>query len=185
MRRRIQKKKSLIQQWQRIAILLLSLVLMYLLWRERRLIYKFESWGYIGLFLINAFTNATVILPLPSFITVFIGGSIWNPLMVGIISGLGAAIGELIGFFVGFGSRGVIDIFDGQEKWLKKTEKWLKKNGFITIFVTSVLPDPFFDLVGIAAGTLNYPIWKFFLATALGRIFRNIIIAWSGAKIIP
>lgn len=170
----------------RIVILIVSLLVVLIAWWNKRLLYRLEHLGYLGLFLVNIFANATVFLPVPSFLTVFVSGAIWNPYYVGIISGIGSAIGELVGFFIGFGGRGVINNLDGRKKiWLRKIELWFKRSGFVTIFIAAALPDPIFDLVGISAGTLNYPVWKFFLATTLGRILRNIIIAWTGAKIIP
>jgi uncharacterized membrane protein YdjX (TVP38/TMEM64 family) len=50
----------------------------------------------------------------------------------------------------------------------------------LTIFIMSVVPFVF-DLAGIAAGALRFPIWKFFLATWVGRTILYIGIAWAGA----
>lgn len=181
-----QKRKQIRQRYLRIGVLLLTILTLFLIVGRKRDFYQFENLGYLGLFLINVFSNATVLIPLPSFIAVFIGGALWNPFLVGVISGLGNAVGELVGFFLGYGGRGIINHLEGSQKtWFKKVEAWFRKSGFVTIFITSAIPLPFFDIVGIVSGTLNYPLWKFFIATALGRILRNIILAWSGAKIIP
>jgi len=187
MKNLIRKKKlSFNSPLIRAIILIATILLLILLWQYRRMLYQFENLGYAGLFTVNVFSNATVFLPFPSIMAVFIGGSVWNPLFVGIVSGAGNAIGELIGFFLGFGSRGILDKLDSWElRWFKKMEKWFKKSGFITIFIFSLLPFPIFDLIGILAGTLNYSLWKFFLATVMGRVIRNFIVAWSGAKFIP
>lgn len=171
---------------QRVVIFIITLLLLFLAWHERRYIYRFQHLGYFGLFAFSVLSNATIFLPIPGFVSAFIAGSIWNPLIVGLVAGLGNAIGELVGYFLGFGGRGLVSKSDeGKYRLIKKLEKWFQKSGFLTIFISSALPIPFFDVVGIFAGTLNYPIYKFFLATALGRVIRNIIIAWSGAKIIP
>ncbi len=184
---RINTRKNHNQEYlQRIVIFVITLVLLIIVWHERRFLYKFEHLGYFGLFSFFVLSNATVFLPIPGFVSAFIAGSIWNPLLVGLVAGTGSAIGELVGFFLGFGGRGLVKNLDeGKYGMVKKLEKWFKKSGFLTIFITSALPDPLFDVVGILAGTLDYPIYKFFLATVLGRVIRNIIIAWSGAKIIP
>ncbi len=189
-RRRITHKKTgenhKRKQLQRIVILAVTLILLFLTWRERRYLYKFEHLGYFGLFAFNVLSNATVFIPIPGFVTSFIAGSIWNPFLVGVVAGVGSAIGELVGFFLGFGGRGIIDNLRKDHKSkMRRVEAWFRKSGFVTIFLASILPDPFFDLVGVVSGTLDYPIYKFFAATALGRIIRNIILAWSGAKIIP
>jgi len=39
----------------------------------------------------------------------------------------------------------------------------------------------FFDLMGIAAGVLRFPYWRFFVATWLGRTVLYVIIAYAGA----
>ncbi len=174
------------QKIHSVVIFIITLLLLFLAWHERRYIYRFEHLGYFGLFAFNVLANATVFLPIPGFVSAFIAGAIWNPFLVGLIAGVGSAIGELVGFFLGFGGRGLVNNSGkGKHEFVKKVEKWFRKSGFLTIFVAAALPDPLFDLVGILAGTLDYPIYKFFLATVLGRVIRNIIIAWSGAKIIP
>lgn len=174
------------ERLQRIVIFVVTLLLLVVVWRERRYYYQFEGLGYFGLFAFNVLANATVFVPLPAFITVFVSGAIWNPVLVGLVSGIGSAIGELVGFFLGFGGRGIINNLYGKKNWwVKRTEKWFQRSGFLTVLLASAFPDPIFDLVGILAGTLNYSIVKFFLATVIGRSIRNIIIAWSGAKIIP
>lgn len=179
-----QRKDS--ERYLRIGIFTGTLIFLLFLLTQRRLIHQFENFGYLGLFLINVLSNATVLIPLPSIIAVFIGGALWNPFLVGVISGIGNAVGELVGFFLGYGGRGILNHLDGNQKmWLEKIETWFRRSGFITIFITSAIPLPFFDIVGIVSGTLNYPVWKFFIATAMGRILRNIILAWSGARIIP
>lgn len=183
---KINRRKHNQERIQRIVIFAITLTLLFLFWRERKYLYRFEHLGYFGLFAFNVLSNATVFLPLPSFVTVFVSGAIWNPLLVGVISGLGNGIGELVGFFLGYGGRGFINNLGRDHKSsLKRLEGWFRKSGFLTVFIASVLPDPLFDLVGILAGTLNYSVVKFFLATTMGRVVRNIIIAWSGAKIIP
>lgn len=186
MGKRGQKEKNYISDTLlRIAVFAATMIFLLILWQNRKFLNQFEHLGYVGLFVINAVSNATIFLPLPSIAAVFIGGSIWNPLFVGVVSGIGNATGELVGFFLGFGSRGILDQLDGKKlQWLKRIEKWFKKSGFITIFIASLVPIPIFDVIGILAGTLNYPLWKFFLSVALGRILRNFIIAWTGAKII-
>lgn len=187
--RRSSKKSSPRRETEwyiRIGVLLLTVVILLAIVGHKKDFYQFENLGYVGLFLLNVLSNATVLIPLPSIIAVFIGGALWNPFLVGVISGIGNAVGELVGFFLGYGGRGILNHLDGNQKtWLEKVETWFRRSGFITIFITSAIPLPFFDIVGIVSGTLNYPVWKFFIATAMGRILRNIILAWSGARIIP
>jgi len=109
--------------------------------------------GYFGVFLIMFVTSATVILPAPGLLAVFAAGSAYNPILVGIFGGLGSALGELSGYLLGFGSS---ELAGEKNQAYNKVRGWMNSNGFITIFVFSVIPNPLFDLAGIAAGSLKY-----------------------------
>ena len=137
---------------------------------------KLSTFGYFGLFLINVIGSATILIPMPAVLATFVGGSIYNPLLVGIISGIGAAIGETTGYMAGYGGSVLIK----ESKNYKRVEKWMNVNGFITIFVLAVIPNPIFDLTGMFAGATKYSFKKYFLAVTLGKVLRFIGIALLG-----
>jgi len=136
--------------------------------------------GYPGIFLVSLLGNATIILPAPSLALVFAMGSALPPILVGLSAGVGEALGELTGYAAGFGGRSVIENLDLYER----LAAWMQRAGGITIFVLSVFPNPFFDLAGIAAGTLRYPLWRFLLACWLGKTIKTVLVAWAGAQSI-
>jgi membrane protein DedA with SNARE-associated domain len=169
----------------RIVVFIITIILLVIVWKERELIENYSKLGYLGVFIVNFISNATIIFPLPGAASSFVAGSIWNPLLVGLFSGIGAALGELFGYFVGFGGRAfIVKTYKRNNKRLEKIEIFFRKHDFITIMVLAALPIPFFDFVGILAGALNYPVIKFLIATAIGRIARDIVFAWTGAKIL-
>lgn len=168
----------------RIIIFIATLVLLFIVFQQRNYIHRFNRLGYLGVLLVNFIASATVLLPLPGVASVFLGGAIWNPVMVGVFSGIGAMFGEIFGYFLGYGSRGFLHSLEKKNHWTTKVESFFHKTGFLTIFVFSLLPLPVFDIIGIMAGVFNYPIWKFAIATLTGRVLRNFIIAWSGAKLL-
>ena len=51
----------------------------------------------------------------------------------------------------------------------------------MAIFILSIVPF-LFDLVGIAAGALRLPLWKFMLACWAGRTILYVGMAWAGAR---
>ena len=55
--------------------------------------------GYFGIFLITLIANATVFLPVPGIAMVFTMGAVFNPLLVAIFAGLGAAAGVVAAVF--------------------------------------------------------------------------------------
>lgn len=144
---------------------------------------RFADWGdlgYPGIFLVSLLGNATIILPAPSLALVFAMGSALPPILVGLSAGAGEALGELTGYAAGFGGRPVIENLSLYER----LAAWMQRAGGITIFVLSAFPNPFFDLAGIAAGTLRYPLWRFLLLCWLGKTVKTTLVAWAGAQSI-
>ena len=136
-----------------------------------------EGYGYFGIFIISVLGNATIVLPVPVILTAFIGGGIFNPFIVGIVTAVGAAIGELTGYLVGYGGKVVIK----DDKKLIKIEGWMKKHGLWVLFVLSAIPNPFFDLAGIVAGATGVPVYKYLTVVTLGKMVKFITISFLGA----
>ncbi len=173
----LQKNKDKIIKYLLIfASVLISVVIIYF----RNDLAKLQSYGILGILLISILGNATVVIPAPVILSAFIGGSIYNPVLVGIVVALGATIGELTGFMAGIGGR--IAITD--HKHFKRVEKWMTKSGFLTIFILAVIPNPLFDLAGIFAGVTNYPVKKFLLATFLGKSLKFLTVALLGSNFL-
>jgi membrane protein YqaA with SNARE-associated domain len=145
------------------------------LWRDR--LGRFVTYGYPGIFLISLASSATVVFPLPSLALVFALGGVLNPILVGLAVGLGETLGELTGYLAGYSGRAVIEnreIYD-------RLHGWMRQYGLVTILFLSVIPNPFFDLAGIAAGALRFPIGYFLLSCWLGRTLKMIVLALAGA----
>lgn len=168
----------------RIIIFVITLLLLFIVFQQRNYIHRFSRLGYLGILFVNFVASATVFMPLPGLASVFLGGAIWNPVLIGLYSGIGAMFGEVLGYFLGYGSRGFLRSFEKKNHWIFRLERIFQRAGFIAIFIFALVPLPIFDIIGIMAGVTNYPVWKFALATLFGRILRNFIIAWSGAKIL-
>ena len=138
-----------------------------------------NTYGLIGIFLANLISNASVIFPLPGFFFVAVAGAFMNPFLVGIFGALGAAIGELVGYYVGKGGRKL-----SKKKWMKKFKdmevKFKKYRGFFVIILFSATPLPH-DIVGLFCGLINYDVRKFFIATFIGRAIIYTIIAYSAS----
>jgi len=137
---------------------------------------QFENWGYFGAFLISLITNATVILPFPGIVLFFPMGAAFNPFLIGLSAGVGGTIGEMTAYLLGYSGRGVIR----NVGFYDQAVQWLKKWGSLTVFVFALTPLPF-DVLGIGAGILRFPFWKFFIACLLGKIILYIVMAGMGA----
>ena len=137
---------------------------------------EFETYGYLGAFLISLVTNATVVLPVPGFVLLFALGAACNPILIGLTAGIGGAIGEMTAYLLGYSGRGVIK----NVKFYDRAVFWLRKWGSLTVFVFAATPLPF-DVLGIGAGALRFPVWKFFTACFFGKTVLYTILALAGA----
>jgi len=143
---------------------------------------EFASYGYLGLFIVSVVGNATVLLPMPSLVATFVTGGVLNPWLVGIVSGAGMAVGELSGYLAGYGGSAIVEAKD-KERY-ERLESWMRRYGAWTIFVLSAIPNPVFDLAGIAAGAAHYPVWRFLLPCFLGKTLKGLVLAFAGAQSI-
>lgn len=135
----------------------------------------FLPYGYLGAFLVSLITNLTIIFPIPGELAMMAAATVYSPLLIGVVWSVGAVLGETSGYLVGFWGRAVIKEKYSQK--YKRAELWLQRYGALTLFIFALAPFLIFDLVGIVAGGLKYPFWKFLLACWAGRLIRSI--GWS------
>ncbi len=141
---------------------------------------QFAVYGYPGVFLVSLAGNATVIFPAPSLAVVFAMGAVLKPILVGLAAGVGEALGELTGYLAGFSGRAIVE---DQARYERMT-RWMERNGALTVFFLSLIPNPFFDVAGMAAGALKYPVWRFLLFCWAGKTIKTTLIALAGAQSI-
>jgi uncharacterized membrane protein YdjX (TVP38/TMEM64 family) len=138
---------------------------------------KFATYGYQGIFLVMLMANATVIIPAPGVAIVFAMGNVLNPFWVALAAGTGGAIGELSGYLAGFSGQAIVE----NTKTYDRVAPWVQKYGVWAILVLSAIPNPFFDLAGIAAGVAKIPVWKFLLFCWIGQLIKMAMFAYAGA----
>ena len=167
--------------WQRyrshLVALVVSVTITALIVAYRQELANLAAYGYVGVFLISLLGNATVIMPVPSLAVVFAGGGVLNPLLVGLVAGLGEPLGELTGYMAGYGGSAVIE----DRERFRRIQAWMERRGFVTILVLAAIPNPLFDLAGISAGALHYPVTKFLVACWLGKTIKALAIAGLGS----
>ena len=148
---------------------------------SRDAIKQVGGWGLLGIFVISLLGNATVILPAPSLALVFAVGGALPPFQVGLVAGVGMALGEMTGYLAGYAGSAVIE----NRARYEQIKRYMEKYGLLTIFFLSVIPNPLMDLAGISAGALEMPVWKFLLACFVGKIIKNVAVAYLGAGALP
>lgn len=164
----------------RILALIGVAALIVLLFVYRDQVVKLQQYGYIGIFLISIAANATIIIPLPGVAITTAMGAIFNPLGVAVAAGLGAALGELSGYLAGFSGQAVVE----KVSFYEKLTGWMQAHprlNMLAILVLAFIPNPLFDIAGIAAGALKIPPWKFLIPCAIGKILKMVLFAYAGA----
>ncbi len=144
----------------------------------------FASYGLVGMFFASLIASATIIFPVPFYLFVFLLSGFMDSLQfaiaLGIVTGVGAGIGEMSGYILGrlglkaVEKTGKIDlgkVFDLEER--------LEKQGAWAIFFLAIVPVPF-DFIGIAAGLLCFDFKSFFAATVAGKTVRYVLISLGG-----
>lgn len=161
----------------RVLALLAALIISITIFALRDRIEQIGAFGYPGVFLISLLGSATIVLPAPSLAVVFALGSSLNPILVGLAAGLGEALGELTGYLAGYSGSAIIEDRDRYDQ----LERLERRYGVGVVFVLSVIPNPVFDLAGIAAGMLKFPLLRFLVACWLGKTIKTILVALAGA----
>jgi len=138
---------------------------------------EFAAFGYPGIFLVAMMANATVFLPAPGVAIVFAMGSVFNPFGVALAAGTGGAIGELSGYLAGFSGQAVVERTDMYDR----ITPWIEKYGGWTILVLSAIPNPFFDIAGVAAGMTKMSLRRFLFFCWIGQLIKMALFAFAGA----
>lgn len=136
-----------------------------------------RDYGYAGAFLISILGNVSIFFPVPYAIAIYTLGAVLDPILLGISSGLGSAIGEFSSYFIGRGSRSLLDKKYGGR--LDSVKSLIQRFGIITIFAFALLPLPD-DLIMIPLGMLKYSLRKAFIAMFAGKTLMSIILAYAG-----
>jgi len=97
-----------------------------------------------------------------------------NPVLLGIAAGFGSGLGELSGYMLGYAGHDAV----AKSKVFYSHSKQVEKYGAPAIFVLAFLPNPVFDVAGIAAGAMKMQWWKFLIATIAGKVLRFILLAY-------
>jgi membrane protein DedA with SNARE-associated domain len=137
------------------------------------------QYGYLGIFLISLLGAMSIFVPIPYTVVIFIlgGQPSFDPFLIAVAAGAGAAIGEFSGYLIGVGGRKVIS--GRYKKRIEFLTKLFKKYGPIAIFVFALTPLPD-DLLFIPLGVMRYSLVRAFVPAILGKFFSNLIIAYSG-----
>lgn len=138
---------------------------------------RFAALGYPGIFLVSLLANATILLPAPGVAVVFAMGSVFPPLLVALSAAAGATVGEISSYAAGFSGQAIVEGTGAYARIIP----WMHRYGALTTFLLAAVPNPFFDLAGIAAGVLRMPLVSFLFWCLIGKSVKMLLFAYTGA----
>ncbi len=157
-----------------------SLIIILLITKSREHVEELKGYGYLGAFVIGFLGNATVILPAPSLAFTAALGGVLNPVLVGVAAGAGEALGEMTGYLAGISGQALIE----NRTRYDTVCRYMDRYGGRVFFVLAAFPNPLFDIAGIAAGVVRYPLWKFLLSAWAGKTLKAILFAGVGRQLL-
>ena len=178
------------------ATVVISVVGSLLLIWHWRWVEELSSQGYLGLFIISLFAGSPIPIPTPSMILTFTLGSLLNPVLVGLVSGLGNGIGNALIFLTG---RGGLLFFQNSDvsapagetsssrigQFLRKIgmprmSDFAKRRAVLAVFLLSIYPNPVLTPMILGIGAMRFRFTKFFLACWAGKTAQSLILAYLG-----
>lgn len=143
----------------------------------------FVKHGYLGVFVVNMVTCATILFPIPGGAINVAAGSLLNPLTVTLVATSGAIIGEMTSYAAGFYGRKVL--LERYAERYAHAERWMNRYGLFAVFLFALVPMLIFDLLGIVAGCTRYNLPQFAAATFAGRFLRCLLLSYAGHALYP
>jgi membrane protein YqaA with SNARE-associated domain len=145
-------------------------------------IYKVELVAYLTIFIVAIVVNLSLV-PLPFVVSLMIvASSMWNPWLVALSASLGASLGEMSYYYLGFISKKVAvpdDIMG-----YTKVKGWVEKYGMWAIAFLSFQPVLPIEIGGLVAGLAKYPLYKFLIALWIGKFPKYIILIFLGSAVL-
>ena len=194
---------------------LLAVAMVYL-WDEMRDVESMAyGYGYAGGFLVSIL-GGTTIIPVPSLLVIFTLGGVLNPVFgpeyvgpvyVGLVAGLGEAVGGITVYLTGAGGGAIWSRLQAREqaiyeqprpgydivtpvqsklhsRWQTMYDRLARSIGrggsSLLVFVVSAMVFSPYYFAGLAAGSLHMGLRRFFLLSLAGKTVKGLIVAYTG-----
>ena len=138
---------------------------------------QLTQFGYFGIFLLSLIGASSIIIPIPYTIIIFLIAKQYNPILLAIAGGTGAALGEFTGYALGFYGQKIIS--QERRRKMEFMVKLFGRYGPLAIFIFALTPLPD-DLLFIPLGILRYKPIKAFIPAILGKMLMIYLLAYFG-----
>lgn len=150
------------------------------------------GYGLLGLLIISFIASSTfsiTAVPLPFWLLVLTLPSVissqWGilaPVWVGLTTAVGIALGQLLTFMIGYGSRSLSERVTAKfnNRYYNRAMDWARHHGSWAVFIMSAIFNPIHLPMTLAIAALRYPPYKFFFYSFLGASVKSLFIAFCG-----
>lgn len=138
----------------------------FVLWKTMIEQVSLGQFGLGGIFLASMFSHLTIVgrdLFVPLFLPL---ATVYNPILLGTITGWGGAIGDLSAYFLGWG---VAETIRGSDVKEDRLTIWIKRYGIWAVLLFSITPLPDTPIV-MLAGSSHISFKKILLAQGVGKM---------------
>ena len=196
MENKTEKKKKFWNTGVWLALVGVTIAICVLLIIYWKYLTQFQIIIYLGLFFTAILAGSPIPIPTPCFALTFTLASKFNPLLIGVIAGTGAAIGSMLVYYAARTGRHFmpnLNISDPANKiYSSKVGKFLRrlkipnvvalanKRGMVGIFLFSIFPNPLLMPLLVTMGMSKYQAWKVAIAAWAGNSVMFIAIALIG-----
>jgi membrane protein DedA with SNARE-associated domain len=150
------------------------------------------GYGLLGLLVISFIASSTfsiTAVPLPFWLLVLTLPSVissqWGilaPVWVGLTTAVGIALGQLLTFMIGYGSRSLSERVTAKfnNRYYNRAMDWARRHGSWAVFIMSAIFNPIHLPMTLAIAALRYPPYKFFIYSLLGASVKSLFVAFCG-----
>lgn len=178
------------------ALIWLTIAVCIILIRFWRYLNEFQILIFLGLFFTAVLAGSPLPIPTPCFALTFTLGSRFDPFLIGLIAGTGAAVGGMLVYFTARTGKHFmpnVNFTDPANKvyqnavgrFLKKIKlprfmEVMNRRGPVGVFLFSMFPNPFLMPLLATMGINKAPAWKVAITVWAGNLVMFVVIAAVG-----
>jgi len=130
--------------------------------------------GYASIWFLAFIGAALIFLPVSALAAVCVAVAVdLNPFMVALVAASAEAVGELTGYLAGMGGSSLFE----RNRFYLRFKRVFTRYSSLCLFVGGLIPNPVFDVLGIAAGSIRYSITRFLLILFISKTLKFL---WVG-----
>ena len=136
--------------------------------------FNIETAGYTSIWFLAFIGAALVFLPVSALAAVCVAATVdLNPFLIAVVAASAEAIGELTGYLAGMGGKAVFE----RNRFYLRFKNLFLRYAALTLFLGSIIPNRLFDIMGVAAGSILYPVRRFLLLVFIGKTIKFTWVA--------